>query len=66
MYCKNLFIGEQYFDLNDKICGKNHKTGERVEVAFIPRDKHGRSTIKGYCFDSKGANVYELRGSWMD
>ena len=40
-------MGQQYFDVDDKIEAKNHKTGERVEMAFVPRDKNGRSTIKG-------------------
>ena len=59
-------MGEQYFDLDDKIQGKNHKTGERVDLKFVPRDKNGRSTIKGQCFDSRGTLVYELTGSWAD
>ena len=49
------------------IQGRNHKTGERVEVQLLPRDSNSNiSTIQAECFDKDGTLRYRLEGSWFD
>lgn len=44
----------------------NHKTGERVEIAFFP--KTGKSEIgmiKGTGYDSTGKATCQIEGNWL-
>lgn len=51
---KNIIWGGLYTDIDDIVEAVNHKTGDRIELAFVPKEGDKQSYIDGKCFDSFG------------
>ena len=63
---QNLIYGGTYVDIEGKVTGINHTSGEKVVLNFFKKvSDNENSKITGTAYDCDGNEVYEIFGSWL-
>mmetsp|Transcript_15937 Transcript_15937/g.24638 ORF Transcript_15937/g.24638 Transcript_15937/m.24638 type:complete len:110 (-) Transcript_15937:462-791(-) len=63
---KNIIMGEEHVDIDVKVTLLNHRTGEKAEIAFVPRSRSQKSSVKIKVLNAAGKPAFEITGSWLN
>ena len=63
---QNLIFGDPSLELNGLMKGINERTGDKLEIKFVPKTSNKAPSISGYCKDKKGNVHFTVSGNYLE